>query len=267
MKFSIITITYNSKTYLDETIASVLSQEYSCFEYIVVDGGSTDGTLDIIKKHAAADGRIRWISEPDNGISDAFNKGIRMATGDVIGILNSDDSYAPDVLRVVAESVAAHPECDVFHGDMLRFRGDVPLFLLKPSDVAKNIWHGMPLNHPATFVTARAYRLVGGFDASFRVAMDYDLLLRIYTSGGMFHYIERVLANMRYGGESDARYLAGLKEVFRASVRQGYARPKACFWFCFKAVLISIKNILRKLGLYSIIRLHPKFHRVGGKTQ
>ncbi|WP_168206043.1 glycosyltransferase family 2 protein [Geobacter sp. FeAm09] len=267
MKFSIITITYNSKTYLDETITSVLSQDGPCLEYIVVDGGSTDGTLDIIKRHAAADDRVRWISEPDKGIADAFNKGIGMATGDVVGILNSDDSYAPGALQAVAESAAAHPECDVFHGDMLRFQGDIPLFLLKPSDVAKNIWHEMPLNHPATFVTARAYRRVGGFDTSFRVAMDYDLLLRIYTTKGTFHYIERVLANMRYGGESDTRYLAGLKEVFRAAVRQGYARPKACFWFCFKAVLISVKNTLRRLGLFSIIRLHPKFHRVGGNAR
>ena len=96
MTFSIITITFNSREFLEETIQSVLSQEEADFEYIIVDGGSTDGTLEIIRRYANMDERIRWISEPDVGISDAFNKGIARAQGEIIGILNSDDTYLPD---------------------------------------------------------------------------------------------------------------------------------------------------------------------------
>lgn len=267
MRISIITITFNSKRYLEETIQSVLSQDYPDFEYLLVDGGSTDGTLDIIKDYSEMDTRLRWVSGPDEGIADAFNKGIAAATGDLIGIINSDDTYVPGALCAVAESYAAHPECDVFHGDMLRFQGDQPLFLLKPSDVERNIWHEMPLNHPATFVTARAYRKVGGFDKTFRVAMDYDLLLRLAKAGYRFCYIDRVLANMRYGGESDASFLAGLREVFRSSVREGYPRHKAYLWMYFKVMLGHVKNFLRKTGLYSLMRLHPKFHEIGKKDQ
>jgi hypothetical protein len=183
----------------------------------------------------------------------------------MVGIINSDDTYAPGALGAVADAFARHPACDVFHGDMLRFQGDTPLFLLKPANVERHIWHEMPLNHPATFVTSRAYRMAGGFDKSFRTAMDYELLLRLFKAGCRFCYIDRVLANMRYGGESDTGYLAGLKEVFRASVREGYPRPRALFWFFAKAALAWVKNLLRQLGLYSLMRLHPKFHKAGNR--
>lgn len=266
MTFSIITITLNSREYLEETIQSVLSQDYPDFEYIIVDGGSTDGTLEIIQRYAGTDTRIRWVSEPDDGIADAFNKGIACARGEIIGIINSDDTYLPGTLVTVAEAYRSHPECDVFHGDMLRLQGDRVLFLLTPSDLERHVWHEMPLNHPAMFMTARACRQVGGFDTTFRVAMDYDLVLRLYRGGCRFQYIGRPLAAMRYGGESDASFLAGLREVFRASVREGYPRHKAYVWMYYKAMLGHIKNILRKTGLYSLIRLHPRFSSHKGKA-
>jgi glycosyltransferase involved in cell wall biosynthesis len=262
MTFSIITPTLNSREFLEETLQSVLSQERADIEYIIVDGGSTDGTVDVIKSHAASDNRIRWHSEPDEGIADAFNKGIALARGEIIGIINSDDSYIPGALAAVAEAYRSHPECDVFHGDMLRLQGDRVLFMLKPSDVQRQIWHEMPLNHPATFVTARAYSKVGGFDAKVRIAMDYDLMLRLYMSGCRFHYIGQPLAAMRYGGASDAKRLDGLREVREISIREGYPAAKAWFWFVYKVTISTIKNMLRSLGLFSLMRLHPKFRKV-----
>ena len=263
--FSIITPCFNSSGYLRETIESVLSQDYPAIEYIIVDGGSTDETVDIIRECADRDKRISWISEPDDGIADAFNKGIRMAKGNIIGILNSDDRYAPGALRMVAAAVAAHPECDVFHGNMLRYQGDVPLFLLKPSDVERNIWHEMPLNHPATFVTQKAYRQAGPFDTGLKIAMDYDMMLRLYQAGFRFWHIDEVLAHMRYGGVSDERMMDGLKEVFHASVRLNYPKWKAAYWMMHKGGLRCCKQLLRKLGLYSLMRLHPKFKRYPAK--
>jgi glycosyltransferase involved in cell wall biosynthesis len=267
MTFSIVTVTFNSERYLEETIESVLSQDFGDFEYLIIDGGSTDRTLDIIRRHAAKDSRLSWISEPDRGISDAFNKGIARAKGEIVGILNSDDTYAPWALRAVAEAYAARPECDVFHGDMLRFQGDTPLFLLKAGRVGENIWHGMSLNHPATFVTRRAYEKVGLFDPELKVAMDYDLALRLYTRGCRFHHIDRVLASMRYGGTSDDRFMDGLRELYAVTVREGYPRWKARLWFLHRVAMSSAKNILRRLGLHGLIRLHPRFRKAGARDK
>jgi glycosyltransferase involved in cell wall biosynthesis len=261
MLFSIITVTYNSRKFLAETIKSVLSQDYADFEYIIIDGGSSDGTLEIIKDFAAEDDRIRWISEPDNGISDAFNKGLALSTGDLVGIINSDDTYSPGALATVAQAYLSDSGADVFHGDMIRFQGQTPLFLLKPGKVGDNVWYEMPLNHPATFVTRRAYLLVGGFDIGLRVAMDYELVLRLYRAGCRFRYIDRVLANMRYGGASDERFLAARREVLAVTVAAGYPRWQAVCWFVVKAGMSTAKNLLRKLGLYGLIRLHPKFKK------
>jgi len=266
MTFSIITVTYNSRKFLAETMQSVVSQEYSDFEYIIIDGGSTDGTLDILKGFAAKDARIRWISEPDNGISDAFNKGLRLATGDVIGILNSDDTYAVGALGAVAAAFAADPACDVVHGDMIRFQGDTPLYRLKPAPVDERVWHDMPVNHPATFVRRQLYERVGLFDTGLKVAMDYDLVLRLYRAGCRFCYLERVLANMRYGGASDARFLEARREVFAVTVAAGYPRWRAGSWFVIKAGMNITKNLLRQLGLHTLIRLHPKFKQHQGEN-
>lgn len=262
MLFSIITITYNSREYLENAIQSVLSQDLVNLEYLLVDGGSSDGTLDIIKDYAARDSRIRWISEPDRGIADAFNKGIAMAQGELIGIINSDDHYLPGALLAVAEAYSANPDKDIFHGDMIRFQGDTPVFRLTPADPETGIWREMPLNHPATFVTRRAYAQCGGFDAEMRLAMDYDLLLRLYKTGFRFHYIARPLAGMRYGGVSDANNIEGLREVRRIVIREGYPWFKAYFWFFYKVVISSVKNLLRSMGLYSLLRIHPRFRSV-----
>lgn len=264
MKFSIITITFNSARYLAETMESVLSQDYVDLEYILVDGGSTDGTLDIIRRYADKDKRLRWISEPDKGIADAFNKGLALARGELVGILNSDDTYCPGALRKVADTCSAHPDCDVFHGDMMRYEGDTPLFLLKATDVAANIWHEMPVNHPATFVTRRAYDKVGGFDVHLRYAMDYDLVLRLYRDGCSFRYIPAPLAAMRYGGASDTKYVHARREVYAVTVREGYPRTRACFWFAYKVGMGAMKNLLRKFGLHGLIRLHPRFRAIDG---
>lgn len=239
---------------------SVITQSGNNIEYIIVDGGSKDGTIDLIRDFAAKDMRVRWISEPDEGIADAFNKGLTMATSDWVGILNSDDCYAPDVLQAVIEAIEAHPEADVIHGNMLRLDDDGrPMFVLRPAPIEKAIWHQMPLNHPTVFVARRAYERVGGFDKKLRIAMDYDLMLRLYRSGARFIYLDRVLAHMRYGGASDARLWQGLHEIYRITVAQGYPRWKAAGWFCWRGGLGLLKNLLRQTGLSRLLLLHPRF--------
>jgi glycosyltransferase involved in cell wall biosynthesis len=259
--FSVITVTYNSDAYLAETIKSVLAQDFTDFEYVLVDGGSTDGTLDIIRSFAAQDARIRWSSEPDDGISDAFNKGIKQAAGEIVGILNSDDTYTPGALSTVVTAFARDAACDVVYGDMIRFAGETQLYRLKAAPVDQRVWHDMPLNHPASFVRRSAYERFGLFDVRLKVAMDYELVLRFYRSGCCFTYVNQVLAHMRYGGVSDGRFLAARQEVYAVTVAAGYPRWRAGAWFLIKAGMNITKNLLRMLGLHSLIRLHPKFEQ------
>lgn len=263
VRFSVITVTFNSARYLSEAMASVLSQDGVDLEYILVDGGSTDATLELIRRQAAADPRVKWLSGPDDGIADAFNKGLAQASGEIIGILNSDDMYCAGTLRAVAEAWRADPECDVVHGDIVRFTDDRPLFRLKPADLERRIWHEMPLNHPATFVTRHAYEQVGTFDKNLRLAMDYDLVLRLYLNRCRFRYLDRVLVKMRYGGKSDARFWGARKEVFVISVRHGYPVHRALCWLLIKTVMNLGKNLLRSMGLYRLLRLHPRFRGDG----
>jgi GT2 family glycosyltransferase len=124
----------------------------------------------------------------------------------------------------------------------------------------------MPINHPATFVRRSAYERVGLFDTLLKVAMDYEMVLRLYRSGCRFLYIDRVLASMRYGGTSDERFLAARREVFAVTVAAGYPRWRAAGWFVVKTGMNITKNLLRKLGLHGVMRLHPKFKQHQGEN-
>lgn len=199
MKISVITVTLNSKRYLDETIRSVLSQDYPDMEYILIDGGSTDGTLDLIRDHAGRDSRIRWISEPDQGIADAMNKGIRLAAGDVIAHLHSDDYYAAaDVLSHVAAEFNRHPEALWLTGGehIVDERGET----LREIKVRRYSYRKLVrcnlILHPATFVRKEGFGRGGLFDNKKRYAMDYDLWLRLGRLGAPVT-VDRPLACFR----------------------------------------------------------------------
>jgi len=185
MKFSIITITFNSKKFLEQTIHSVISQDYSNLEYIIIDAGSTDGTLDIITKYASEDHRIKFVSEPDKGISDAMNKGIRLASGDVIAHLHSDDFY-PDS-SVLSAVKAVFDSADPFWvtGGMyfVDEAGEI-IDEIKVRDYDYEVLvRGNIILHPSTFIASRAFAKTGMFNISLKYAMDYDLWLRLGALG------------------------------------------------------------------------------------
>ncbi|MGV8137969.1 MAG: glycosyltransferase family 2 protein [Mangrovibacterium sp.] len=209
-KISVITVVLNGSSHIEQTIQSVLNQAYSNLEYIIIDGGSTDGTIDVIKKYQ---NRITyWESEADKGISDAFNKGIRKATGDVIGIINADDWYEPDALERIAEEYTSNPEIGIFYG-MTAFRrgGNVHLHPVKPLAHVGLFW-GMSLTHPGVFVRKKTYDSVGMFNLSYRLAMDYDFLLRALLAGIKFKFVDHHLSNYRSGGLSDRFYQESVRE-------------------------------------------------------
>jgi glycosyltransferase involved in cell wall biosynthesis len=180
MKVSIITIVRNGESVIERTMLSVFAQTYADIEYIVVDGASTDGTMKVVQQYSNRINKI--ISEPDKGISDAWNKGIQIATGDIIGLINAGDEYMPDTVRNAMQALQHHP--GVVFGDT-ELVDDVGHVL--HTNVGKwSLWRhsgGLGFYHPSCFASASVYRKIGGFELGYRYAMDADWLLRAYFAG------------------------------------------------------------------------------------
>ena len=181
---TVITPVFNAARTLPETLASVREQGYPKLEHIVVDGGSTDGTVELLRE---ADG-IRWISEPDRGLAHALNKGIGLATGDVIGELNADDLYEPGTLQAVGEAFASRPEamwltgyCRIIDAEGREIRRAVTAYknaFLRRYSLGLYLTHNF-VSAPATFFRRGTLEAAGGFDERYRISVDYDLQLRI----------------------------------------------------------------------------------------
>lgn len=210
MKITIITATYNSCATLRDTIESVLSQTYPDYEHIIIDGKSKDATLDIVREYEPRyQGKLRWISEPDKGIYDAMNKGIRMATGDVVGLLNSDDFYTSnDVLEHVAKALS-DPNVDAVYGDIHYVNDDDLTHCVRyySSRVfSRGLMRlGFMPAHPSFYCRRAIYEKYGTFDTSLRVAADFENLLRlIFVNRIRTKYIPEDFVTMRTGGASSS---------------------------------------------------------------
>lgn len=210
MKISIITATFNSGATLRDTIESVLSQNYDDIDYIIIDGVSKDNTLDIVREYEPKfRGRMRWISEPDKGLYDAMNKGIQMAKGDVIGILNSDDFYtSSDILSTVAKEIEG---VDAVYGDVHYVRdSDLTKCIRYYSSKFFRPWKmrlGFMPAHPSFYCRKRVYQTYGLFDTSFRVAADFEQLLRlIFINKIVIKYLPLDFVTMRTGGVSSSGF-------------------------------------------------------------
>ncbi|HTR28127.1 MAG TPA: glycosyltransferase family 2 protein [Puia sp.] len=203
---SIITIVFNGERHLEQAIRSVIGQSYPNIQYILVDGGSTDGSVSIIRQYK--DRVAYWISEKDKGISDAFNKGLARCDGEIVGILNADDWYEPDAVALAVQQLAG---ADVAFGDIRLWRDEKQDSVVKGN--LRRLDYEMTLNHPTVFVRKRCYDRYGGFDLHYRCAMDYDLLLRLKVNNCRFVYVPAILANMRWGGMSDEQWRLGCRET------------------------------------------------------
>ncbi len=207
MKISVVTTTFNSGRTVRHTIESLLSQTYDNFEHIIIDGGSKDDTVSIIKEmEPLYKGRLRWVSEPDKGIYDAMNKGIRMATGDVVGLLNSDDFYSSDnVLERIANE--ENGNWDAVYGDVHYVNGkDLDRCVRYYSSKGFAPWKmrmGYIPAHPSFYCKREVYEKYGTFDTSYKIAGDFDLLLRlIFINKIRIKYIPLDFVTMRTGGAS-----------------------------------------------------------------
>lgn len=210
MKISIITATWNSGATLRDAIESVLSQTYKNIEHIIVDGNSKDNTMDIVREYEPRyNGKLKYISEPDNGLYDAMNKGIALATGDVIGILNSDDFYSSnDILQSVADEIL---NVDAVYGD-IHFVNDSDLnkivrYYSSANFKPDRMKMGFMPAHPSFYCRREIYSRYGLFDTSFRIAADFEQLLRLlYIQRIKIKYIPKDFVTMRMGGASTSGF-------------------------------------------------------------
>lgn len=218
--FSIITIAYNSEKTIERTIKSVFAQTYTDFEYIIVDGASRDSTIEIVKRNEPLfDGRLKWISEPDTGIYNAMNKGVNMASGQIIGIVNSDDWLEPKALSTIEEAYKTNNKdtntlyCGgiYYHdvsGDIITMNANVKKF---KQQAGLYIMSG--IRHPATFVPRNVYDSIGLFNDKMKLSADQDFILRCYYGGVHFYEVNHCLSNMAGGGFSTNN----TKQSFEAS--------------------------------------------------
>ena len=244
---SIVTVSYNAATTIGQTIDSVLRQTYRNIEYIIIDGESTDGTVDIIKRMSALlyNGiSLTWISEPDKGIYDAMNKGIRKASGKLIGIVNADDWYEPDAVErmVNAYKEADNPDENVYYG-MLRLWQEGKEYGVRRFH---HQWiPQMVVQHPTNFVPKRVYDEYGLFDDSYRIAADYELQNRFRLHGVEFVPVEGVISNFRLGGASDRMTKEQLMEMPTIQLKFGMISQEQ-FDAEYKRIMTK-PNVLRRL--------------------
>ena len=254
MKFSLVTVTYNSAQTIHDTIRTVLFQVYPDIEYIIVDGSSQDNTIEIIKKYEPLfQGRLKWISEKDNGLYDAMNKGIHMATGDIVGIINSDDFYhRNDVITKVAEAFN-NTDTQAVYGDV-RFVNPKKLDKTVRYYSSKNFTphlfrYGFMPAHPTFFTYRKYFEEFGYYKTDYKIAADYELLIRfLYVHQLKSKYLPFDFMKMRTGGASTASVKSNIllnKEIVRACRENGIwtCLPLLCLKYAVKVFeLLLIKE-------------------------
>lgn len=255
--FSILTVTYNSNKTLEKTIHSVINQTYPNVEYIIVDGGSTDGTLDTINKYK--DNITKWISEKDLGISDAMNKGIKMASGDVVGIIHADDWYEANAVEKVFEAFI-NTGADIVCGKVKFYKNEKPELIYE--SVPKLLEKEMTVQHPSVFIKKIIYENEGVFNLGYKYAMDYDLLLRLKLKGYKFTALMDVIANMRYEGKSDKNWFHTLAEARDVKIANGISAIVSWAYYIKQIVRMSVSRTLLYLKLDYFVNAYRKYFSI-----
>lgn len=218
---SVITPSFNSAEFIEDALLSVSRQEHVSVEHIVVDGASTDPTVEIVSRRS----RVLCITEPDDGQSDAINKGFRCASGDLVGWLNADDYYLPGALQAIAEAAEQHPDADVIYGDCVFVdgRGDIVRSKVEHDfDRAVLMHFGCYIPSTSTFFRRRVIDSGYLLDCQYRVCMDFEYFARLAHAGFKFHYVPRFIAAFRWHGDNVSIRNMGRRAEERRLVQQRY---------------------------------------------
>jgi len=245
IKISMITVSLNSEKTIEQTIKSVLEQDYANLEYIIIDGGSTDRTLEIVNQYKSKIDVI--VSEKDNGISDAFNKGIRRATGDVIGIINSDDTLLHDALQAVADNY--DDETDVYRGNIIFYNPQTGFTCREiPSMKFPKLPFFIHVAHQGTFVAKKAYDKYGVYDEKIKYSMDLDFLMRVYLAKGKMKKIDFDMATFRQGNTTADALKKKKQEFFYFLEKNGCNKLQSHFYYAYLVCMDWAKKILNLFG-------------------
>ena len=254
MKVSIVTATYNSASTLEDTLRSVLCQSYDNYELIIKDGGSRDRTLEIAKGYETKfGGRLKILSSPDKGIYDAMNQGIAAATGDIIGILNSDDMYFDETVLSAIATAFEDNTVDAVCGDLIFVDSNDTQSIVRtwkgsPYKSFRKGWHPA---HPTFYAKKELFEEYGAFDTGFDVSADFELMLRfIEKNGARVKYLDKVFVRMRQGGESTGsikNIISGNKNIIRAFKKNGISVP--AFYTLRRLFPKAINVVKTKFGI------------------
>lgn len=241
---SIVTISYNSEWCIEKTINSVVGQTYSNIEYLIIDGGSVDNTIEIIKKH---EGRISfWVSEPDNGIYDAMNKAIDKATGEWIIFMNTDDEFANDnVVEHFVSVIDSDNDYAAYYGDAISCYsiGDRMMKALN----LKRLRHRMAFSHQSVFIRTELMKRKK-YSLKYKLAADYNFLLSIYLDGECFYYLDFCVSRVKIdAGASFAHFIESKKEVFRIHRKNGYGKLEANYYYWTLVLRFRISCVVKKI--------------------
>ena len=257
-KISVITPSFNQAQYIQATIQSVLAQQYPQVEHLIIDGGSTDGTVDILQRYEHC---LRWISEPDKGQANAINKGFKQATGEIMAWLNSDDIYLPYALQRAADFFEQHPDIDVVYGDyhLINERGEVLLHKQEIPFDYNILLYGLDyISQPTTFFRRRVFDRAGYLDEGLHYGLDWEYWLRMARAGSKFAHIPQYLAAARW--HPQAKTLTAPPQMYleHQAIRDRYwhkHRFQSPYWQQWYATWLN-KRYRFKRQLLKVIRRH-----------
>lgn len=258
MKISVITPTFNSEKTIAKNVESILNQSFKNFEHIIIDNLSSDKTLEIVNElYKNSPSNLRIISEKDNGISEAFNKGIKFAVGDLITILNSDDYYYSNSIFEQVTNAFNKSTYLIIHGDVLFIDPKYGSYLRKPYNLDR--LSTMPLNHPTMFVKKEVYSEIGLYDINYRYSMDLEFYCRLYKhypdlGKNLFYFDKNPLVVMNAGGESWSNEIQSIYEVKKAVINHRLLKFRLLLQIQLRLFRTYLKMFLDKVGFTFLVK-------------
>ncbi len=258
MKISVITPTFNSEKTIAKNVESILNQSFKDFEHIIIDNLSSDKTLEIVNElYKNSPSNLRIISEKDNGISEAFNKGIKCAVGDLVTILNSDDYYYSNSIFEQVTNAFNKSTYLIIHGDVLFIDPKYGSYLRKPYNLDR--LSTMPLNHPTMFVKKEVYSEVGLYNINYRYSMDFEFYCRLYNhypdlSKNLFYFDKNPLVVMNAGGESWSNEIQSIYEVKKAVINHRLLKFRLLLQIQLRLFRTYLKMFLDKVGFTFLVK-------------